>query len=81
MLKASPLVAQHGTGKLIEDYTKFSPQSVQFNMSKPSSATTACTYAPNEYSAIKNDLSSLMKQKRVQNSDRKKKLVGQKRPA
>lgn len=56
-------------------------------MSKPSSVTTACTYAPNEYSVSKSEFSHMMSQKskKEPSSDKKnstnKKLVGQKRKA
>lgn len=67
----------------MEDYSKMSPSTTNF-ISKPSSATTACTFAASEYS-MRTDLSSLAKHKRDLKSDRKsikeRKLVGQKRHA
>lgn len=64
----------HGYAKIL-DYTKISPSASERFISKPSSATTACTYAPNELS-YQHDISSLLKNKRSKKSSR---LVGQKR--
>lgn len=78
-------MAQHGSAKLTEDYAKMSASTCHYrDISKPSSATTACTFAASEYS-MRNDLSSLAKNKREQKSDKKfykdKKIVGTKRPS
>ncbi len=78
-------MAQHGSARLQEDYSKMSASTCHYrDISKPSSATTACTFAASEYS-MRNDLSSLARNKRELKSDRKiqkdKKLVGTKRPS
>ncbi|CDW90268.1 UNKNOWN [Stylonychia lemnae] len=90
LLKQSPgYLVQHGLVKPAAEQSpssKFFMQLERQNQSKPSSATTACTYAPNELSTYKNDMSQCSRAAKQQRSDKKnnssqKKLLGQKRQA
>ena len=88
LLSRSPYQPQAGTSKLLDAQSFLTKVGLINSMdySKPSSATTACTYAPNEFSsASKSDLSeSAHKKKRETKKDIKKNsnlraLVGSKR--
>ena len=86
-MSGSPGSVKQSTSKIstYEDTTNYLKKvgSISISDSKPSSVTTACTYAPNEMSAMKSECGKAKKKREVK-SDRKQPqniLLGQKRHA